>query len=36
MLLRGMVAWHMGDWDGARRLAAEADRWLPTRASWPT
>ena len=24
-LLRGMVAWHMGDWEGARRLAAEAD-----------
>jgi tetratricopeptide (TPR) repeat protein len=24
-LLRGMVAWHTGDWDGARRLAAEAD-----------
>ena len=26
ILLRGMVAWHMGDWEGARRLAAEADR----------
>ena len=25
MLLRGMVAWHAGDWDGARRLAAEAE-----------
>ena len=25
LLLRGIVAWHMGDWDGARRLAAEAD-----------
>jgi len=25
-LLRGMVAWNTGDWDGARRLAAEADR----------
>jgi DNA-binding SARP family transcriptional activator len=25
VLLRGMVAWHTGDWDGARRLAAEAD-----------
>ncbi len=24
-LLRGMVAWHTGDWEGARRLAAEAD-----------
>lgn len=23
-LLRGMVAWHRGDWEGARRLAAEA------------
>ena len=23
-LLRGMVAWHAGDWEGARRLAAEA------------
>ena len=22
--LRGMVAWHTGDWEGARRLAAEA------------
>ncbi|MFL5874917.1 MAG: ATP-binding protein [Solirubrobacteraceae bacterium] len=22
--LRGMVAWHVGDWEGARRLAAEA------------
>jgi DNA-binding SARP family transcriptional activator len=25
VLLRGMVAWHTGDWEGARRLAAEAD-----------
>ena len=25
-LLRGMVAWHAGDWEGARRLAAAADR----------
>jgi tetratricopeptide (TPR) repeat protein len=24
-LLRGMVAWHTGDWEGARRLAVEAD-----------
>ncbi len=24
IVLRGMVAWHMGDWDGARRLAADA------------
>jgi DNA-binding SARP family transcriptional activator/tetratricopeptide (TPR) repeat protein len=24
MLLRGMVAWHAGDWEGARRLAAQA------------
>ena len=24
LLLRGMVAWHAGDWEGARRLAAEA------------
>ena len=29
MLLRGMVAWHTGDWEGARRLAAEADRLAP-------
>jgi DNA-binding SARP family transcriptional activator len=29
ILLRGMVAWHAGDWDGARRLAAEADRLAP-------
>ena len=28
-LLRGMVAWHAGDWEGARRLAAEADRLAP-------
>ena len=25
ILLRGMVAWHTGDWEGARRLAAEAE-----------
>jgi DNA-binding SARP family transcriptional activator len=25
VLLRGMVAWHTGDWEGARRLASEAD-----------
>src|SRR5205085_3822875 len=24
-LVRGMVAWHTGDWEGARRVAAEAD-----------
>ena len=29
ILLRGMVAWHTGDWEGARRLAAEADRVAP-------
>ena len=29
ILLRGMVAWHVGDWEGARRLAAEADRLAP-------
>ena len=29
ILLRGMVAWHTGDWEGARRLAAEADRHAP-------
>ena len=29
ILLRGMVAWHTGDWEGARRLAAEADRLAP-------
>src|SRR5215207_2785371 len=27
--LRGMVAWHTGDWEGARRLAAEAERLAP-------
>jgi DNA-binding SARP family transcriptional activator len=25
MFVRGMVAWHMGDWESARRVAAEAD-----------
>ena len=25
MVLRGMVAWHTGDWEGARRLAAQAE-----------
>ena len=25
ILLRGMVAWHTGDWEDARRLAAEAE-----------
>jgi DNA-binding SARP family transcriptional activator/tetratricopeptide (TPR) repeat protein len=25
ILLRGMVAWHTGDWENARRLAAETD-----------
>ena len=25
MVVRGMVAWHTGDWEGARRVAAEAD-----------
>jgi tetratricopeptide (TPR) repeat protein len=25
IFVRGMVAWHMGDWDGARRVAGEAD-----------
>ena len=29
LLLRGMVAWHSGDWETARRLAAEADRLAP-------
>ena len=29
ILLRGMVAWHTGDWEGARRLGAEADRLAP-------
>ncbi len=24
-LVRGMVAWHTGDWEGARRVAAEAE-----------
>jgi tetratricopeptide (TPR) repeat protein len=28
-LLRGMVAWHTGDWETARRLAAEAGRLGP-------
>ena len=27
IVLRGIVAWHMGDWEGARRLAVEADRY---------
>jgi DNA-binding SARP family transcriptional activator len=26
IVLRGMVAWHTGDWEGARELAVEADR----------
>jgi DNA-binding SARP family transcriptional activator/tetratricopeptide (TPR) repeat protein len=25
VIVRGMVAWHIGDWEGARRVAAEAD-----------
>jgi DNA-binding SARP family transcriptional activator/tetratricopeptide (TPR) repeat protein len=25
VFVRGMVAWHNGDWEGARRVAAEAD-----------
>ena len=25
IFVRGMVAWHTGDWEGARRVAAEAD-----------
>jgi tetratricopeptide (TPR) repeat protein len=25
IFVRGMVAWHVGDWEGARRVAAEAD-----------
>ena len=25
IFVRGMVAWHNGDWEGARRVAAEAD-----------
>ncbi|MGZ6641709.1 MAG: ATP-binding protein [Solirubrobacteraceae bacterium] len=29
ILLRGMVAWHAGDWEGARRLAAEAELLAP-------
>jgi len=29
VLLRGMVAWHTSDWEGARRLAAEAERLAP-------
>jgi DNA-binding SARP family transcriptional activator len=29
LLLRGMVAWHTGDWEGARRLAAEAASFAP-------
>ena len=29
ILLRGMVAWHTGDWEGARRLAAEAADLAP-------
>jgi DNA-binding SARP family transcriptional activator len=29
IVLRGMVAWHTGDWEGARRLGAEAHRFAP-------
>jgi DNA-binding SARP family transcriptional activator/predicted negative regulator of RcsB-dependent stress response len=29
ILLRAMVAWHTGDWEGARRLSAEAHRLAP-------
>jgi DNA-binding SARP family transcriptional activator/Tfp pilus assembly protein PilF len=29
LFVRGMIAWHMGDWDDARRLAAEAERIAP-------
>ena len=29
IVLRGMVAWHTGDWEGARRLSAEAHRLAP-------
>jgi hypothetical protein len=29
ILLRGMVAWHTGEWQGARRLSAEAHRLAP-------
>ena len=28
VFVRGMVAWHNGDWEGARRVAAEADSAL--------
>jgi len=28
-LLRGMLAWHTGDWESARRLSAEAHRLAP-------
>jgi DNA-binding SARP family transcriptional activator/tetratricopeptide (TPR) repeat protein len=29
LFVRGMIAWHTGDWDDARRLAAEAERLAP-------
>jgi tetratricopeptide (TPR) repeat protein len=29
LLLRGMVAWHLGDWDDARKLATEAEGLAP-------
>lgn len=29
ILLRGIVAWHTGDWDSARRLSAEAHQLAP-------
>ncbi len=29
LFVRGMIAWHMGDWDDARRLAAEAEQIAP-------
>src|SRR4051812_20118921 len=29
IVLRGMVAWHLGDWDAARQLSAEAYAFAP-------
>ena len=29
LFVRGMIAWHTGDWEDARRLAAEAERLAP-------
>ena len=35
-LVRGMVAWHTGDWERARRVAIEAEGSVPIRATLPS